>query len=776
MLRSFEKEYPSVSAVVSANSGIDSIVKAAVAVMCLHTHHAVDKCLKRLSSCFELPTESEEKTQDEIDDLLGEVCCSSGKSFAGVPNNVLAESIVAYKQDIESGSVKVQGKTSMLKRLNRVLQLLENSASAAHIDVLPSAEKDLKGWMFSSNDCVSVLMFIEECFTALNIAKLPSGAVRFQLCEAAALQCVNSVSQINILFQKIAAKFSIEKGMERGLMGGLEVLKDLGKDGTKVLKNLVVGDDTDASGDLMGEVNQETQDRQELWLREKGNIALIQCINDCQCLHEMSMRHIENIVTQLLPAPVAKVLGELAPGDYASTDIHTQQLSALVYEAYETCAYPLPDELGLNALEALPPSMTAASHFRRPLIQMEVVWRDMCKIVANRIGLGLEDLLNRFLKKMVYRLQHGIQDRKDQYEEHCKQFYVLVDDCMDEGEDSSYGETKGRRDRQALLVNIRDDLMTSFYSKSLIGLIDNMRHAVEICLVQDLYALITQILSTMIRDRCRFCVSPPQYSGLSKFFRAILQGFEDLFLGRRAEKVLSALPQAWVDQHTAFLKEEISLMAIDSTQLIRIANAPPDSMDNKTSFGVSRSQIATGILIARKADKKAVQYSVDTSSKAANSVDLIEAALLGRVESHSKKSNEHGFVAQSLTKTYKKGWMVKEGQLRNSWKKRWFLLQGQELSYFEDQNEQNQKGVIKLSSDTQVLPMQRPKQAGHSLFSQVSSCASSCLCDFIPALSNISKTGHCRQLDIWNSSNQRRPHSACRRFVLYILFWATIIA
>lgn len=743
MLRSFVKQYPSISAVVAADDGIDSIIKAAVAVLCLYTHQAVEKGLKRSSSCFEPPTDSEEKTQVDIDDLLGEICCSSGKSFASVPSNLLSDSIRVYIQDIEAGSVKVQGKTSMLKRLNDVLKLLEGSASAAQVDALSLAEKELKGWMFSSSDCVSVLMFIDECFAALNDAKLPSGAVRFQLCEAAVLQCVGSVSQINILFQKLAAKFSMEKGMERGIIGGLEVLKDLSKDGTKALKNLVVGDETDAGADLMGEVNQETQDRQELWLREKGNIALIQCINDCQCLHEMSMRHIVNIVTELLPAPVAQVLGELAPGDYASTDIHTQRLSALVYEAYEACAYPLPDELGLNALEGLPPSLTAASHFRRPLIQMEVIWRDMCKIVANRIGLGLEDLLNRFLKKMVYRLQHGIQDRKDQYEEHCKQFYGLVDDCMDEGEDSSYGETKGRRDRQALLVNIRDDLMGSFYSKSLIGLIENMRHSVEICLVQDLYALITQILSSMIRDRCRFCVSPSQYSGLSKFFRAILQGFEDLFLGRRAEKVLSALPQAWVDQHTAFLKEEIALMAIDSTQLIRIANAPPDSMDNKTSFGVSRSQIATGILIARKSDKKAVQYSLDTSSKAAKSVDQIEAALLGRVGNQSKNSNEHGFVAQSLSKTYKKGWMVKEGQMRNSWKKRWFLLQGHELSYFEDQNEQNQKGVIKLSSDTQVLPMQRPKQAGHSLFSQVSRFAPSFLFNFMFELSNISKTGYC---------------------------------
>jgi hypothetical protein len=109
---------------------------------------------------------------------------------------------------------------------------------------------------------------------------------------------------------------------------------------------------------------------------------------------------------------------------------------------------------------------------------------------------------------------------------------------------------------------------------------------------------------------------------------------------------------------------------------------------------------------------------LDTSSKTAQSVDLIEAALLGRLETKSDK-NEHGFVAQSMSKTYKKGWMVKEGQMQKSWKKRWFVLQGQELSYFDDQAELKQKGFVRLSSDTQVLPMQRPKKAGYSLVSQV---------------------------------------------------------
>ncbi len=57
--------------------------------------------------------------------------------------------------------------------------------------------------------------------------------------------------------------------------------------------------------------------------------------------------------------------------------------------------------------------------------------------------------------------------------------------------------------------------------------------------------------------------------------------------------------------------------------------------------------------------------------------------------------------------------------MQKSWKKRWFVLQGQELSYFDDQAELKQKGFVRLSSDTQVLPMQRPKKAGYSLVSQV---------------------------------------------------------
>jgi hypothetical protein len=573
------------------------------------------------------------------------------------------------------------------------------------------------------------MTFIDECFAASDQAKLPSGANRLQLCETIALQAVRCVAKVNVLFEKSAAKFSLEKGLGNGsaLLGKLEVVKELGKDGTKALRNLVVGEGEDNTSDLMGESIQELQDRNEMWLRERGNVALIQCVNDCQCLHELLFRRVGDAALNLLPKSVVSVLADVHPSDYASTEIYMRRLNAIVFDAYERCDYPLPEQLGLNSFEAIDPTLSILTHFRRPFLQIQGVWHDMCKILANRIGLGLEDMLARFLKKMVYRLQPDLQKVDELYEEHCKQFYGLLDDCMDlTSETAGHHDVRGRRDREALLINIRDDLIWSFYSNSLIGLTDNMRHVVEIRLVQDLYALITQLLSSILRDRCRFCVSPPQFSGLAKYIRAILQGFEDLFVGRRAEKILSALPLAWVDQHTSLLKEEINMMAIDSTQLIRIANAPPDSIDNKTSFNVTRSQIATGILIARKSDKKAVQFCLDCSTKITKSSEQIEAALLGRIDSKVAKSS-NTFVPQAMSKTYKKGWMVKEGQMKRTWKKRWFVLQGQELNYFEDDKEQKQKGVLKMSSDTQVLPMQRPKRAGFSIISQVTAAPHSTL-------------------------------------------------
>ncbi len=715
LLRSLYREFS-----ISNSNAVDCVTKAAIAVMCLYNHQCVRGALKQISTAFYQTNEKQIQSENEIDKLLEDICCITGKSFASVPNHMLSDAVSCYMQEVESGAAKVSGKSSLIKKLKQILDICEANEFSLDTDPLTMSEKHAKGWQLSSSSCVGVLMYVDESFAPVNDTKLPSGSFRFQFCESVALQVLFAISLIHATFEKLAQKFSLEKGLGDGLSGQFEVLKDIGKDGTQALKALVVGDQDEDASDLMGESIRETQDRRDMWLRERGNIVLIQCINDCQCLHEMFLRRLESVVGELLPLCVKARLVDLSLADYASTDAFSERLNTVVLEAYEHCDYPLPEELGLNAFEANPPSITAVAHFHSLSIQIESIWHDMCKMLANRIGLGLEDLLTRFLKKVVYRLQPEIGERKDQYEEHCKSFYALLDDCMDLGERVvGFNDSKARRDRDVLLINIRDDLIHAFYSNSLIGLTDNMRHAVEIRLVQDVYALITQILSNMMHERCRFCVSPPQFGGLAKFFRAILSGFEDLFVGRRAERILSALPQSWVDQHTAFLKEEISLMALDSTQLIRIANAPPDSMDNKTTFGTNRSQIAAGLLISRKSDKKAVQRFTDASSKVLSSSDLIENALLGRVESKTKPQNEHGFVAQVLSKTYRKGWMVKEGQMNKSWKKRWFVLIGQELQYFEDQNELHQKGLLKLGSDTQVLPMQRPRNAGVSMLSQV---------------------------------------------------------
>ena len=277
------------------------------------------------------------------------------------------------------------------------------------------------------------MTFIDECCAASDQAKLPSGAIRLQLCETIALQAVRCVAKVNVLFERSAVRFSLEKGLGNGsaFAGKLEVVKEFGKDGTKALRNLVVGEGEDNTSDLMGESIQELQDRNEMWLRERGNVALIQCVNDCQCLHELLFRRVGDAALTLLPKSVVSVLANVNPSDYASTEIYMRTLNTIVFNAYEQCNHPLPEQLGLNSFEAIDPTLSILSHFRRPFLQIEGVWHDMCKILANRIGLGLEDMLARFLKKMVYRLQPDLQKVEEQYEEHCKQFYGLLDDCMD---------------------------------------------------------------------------------------------------------------------------------------------------------------------------------------------------------------------------------------------------------------------------------------------------------------------------------------------------------
>jgi hypothetical protein len=79
------------------------------------------------------------------------------------------------------------------------------------------------------------MTFIDECCAASDQAKLPSGAIRLQLCETIALQAVRCVAKVNVLFERSAVRFSLEKGLGNGsaFAGKLEVVKELGKDGTQ---------------------------------------------------------------------------------------------------------------------------------------------------------------------------------------------------------------------------------------------------------------------------------------------------------------------------------------------------------------------------------------------------------------------------------------------------------------------------------------------------------------------------------------------------------------
>jgi hypothetical protein len=116
--------------------------------MCLFNHQSVDMCLKQLSSVFEPLGEKEQTCQDEIDELLGQVCGMTGKSFASVPNYLLAEEVNTYVQAIESGSIKVQNKKSVVKRLQKVLGICAANEYAMDADALNLAERDQKGWQY----------------------------------------------------------------------------------------------------------------------------------------------------------------------------------------------------------------------------------------------------------------------------------------------------------------------------------------------------------------------------------------------------------------------------------------------------------------------------------------------------------------------------------------------------------------------------------------------------------------------------------------------------
>jgi hypothetical protein len=144
ILQTLVQEYP----IAKQMNPIETITNSAIAVMCLFNHQSVDVCLKHIALAFEPLGEKEQVSQDEIDDLLGEICCMTGKSFANVPNYLLAEEVNVYIQAIDSNTVKVQNKKSVVKRLQKVLVICAANEYSMDTDALSLAERDFKGWQY----------------------------------------------------------------------------------------------------------------------------------------------------------------------------------------------------------------------------------------------------------------------------------------------------------------------------------------------------------------------------------------------------------------------------------------------------------------------------------------------------------------------------------------------------------------------------------------------------------------------------------------------------
>jgi hypothetical protein len=58
---------------------------------------------------------------------------------------------------------------------------------------------------------------------------------------------------------------------------------------------------------------------------------------------------------------------------------------------------------------------------------------------------------------------------------------------------------------------------------------------------------------------------------------------------------------------------------------------------------------------------------------------------------------QHALSIGILASTSKRGWLVKCGQLRKSWKKRFFVLSGEEIKYFSSEACSDMKGVVKIA-------------------------------------------------------------------------------
>eukprot|EP00026_Physarum_polycephalum_P007405 Phypoly_transcript_07465.p1 GENE.Phypoly_transcript_07465~~Phypoly_transcript_07465.p1 ORF type:complete len:285 (+),score=41.75 Phypoly_transcript_07465:53-907(+) len=73
----------------------------------------------------------------------------------------------------------------------------------------------------------------------------------------------------------------------------------------------------------------------------------------------------------------------------------------------------------------------------------------------------------------------------------------------------------------------------------------------------------------------------------------------------------------------------------------------------------------------------------------------------------------------SLNPAEKEGWLTKQGEHYRTWKRRWFVLKGKQLVYFESQKDSEQKGIVDLDASSLVQD-ERDRDKKHRLMFSVS--------------------------------------------------------
>ena len=103
---------------------------------------AVETGLTKSCNAFAQKSVDDQKEQDELDEALGSICSLAGKSFANIPNALLGDALETFREAIEEGSIKSQGKARLLKAVKRAIEIAAKFAMDA--DVLSARDKEVR--------------------------------------------------------------------------------------------------------------------------------------------------------------------------------------------------------------------------------------------------------------------------------------------------------------------------------------------------------------------------------------------------------------------------------------------------------------------------------------------------------------------------------------------------------------------------------------------------------------------------------------------------------